>query len=61
MQEKIFEKGLMHMRKHSLTFEELVNENKKQLLEDPEALSKIEKRIEDRQAQKENEKLKKNA
>ncbi|UOE94636.1 FbpB family small basic protein [Alkalihalobacillus sp. LMS39] len=49
------------MRKHSLTFEELVNENKKQLLEDPEALSKIEKRIEDRQAKKENDKLKKNA
>ncbi|WP_100371777.1 FbpB family small basic protein [Bacillus sp. FJAT-45037] len=37
------------MRRQAITFEKLVLENKKQLLNDPEFLSKIEKRIEDRQ------------
>lgn len=38
------------MRKHVPSFEELVTENKKQLLEDPEAIRKIELRIEERKA-----------
>lgn len=44
------------MRKHSPTFEELVNANKVQLMRDPDALSEIEKRVEERKA-KEFEKL----
>ena len=38
------------MRKHSPTFEELVNANKVQLMTDPDALSEIEKRVEERKA-----------
>lgn len=38
------------MRRHTASFEDLVLENKKQLLNDPEALAKIEKRIEERSA-----------
>ncbi|MFV8828603.1 FbpB family small basic protein [Alkalihalobacterium sp. APHAB7] len=38
------------MRKHAPSFEELVLENKKQLLQDQDALNKIEKRIEERKA-----------
>ncbi|OLO25173.1 hypothetical protein BTR23_25370 [Alkalihalophilus pseudofirmus] len=38
------------MRKHAPSFEDLVLENKKQLLQDPVALNKIEKRIEERKA-----------
>ncbi|WP_139367479.1 FbpB family small basic protein [Bacillus alkalicellulosilyticus] len=40
------------MRKHSLSFKELVLENKKQLLQDDEAMKLIEQRIEERQANK---------
>jgi hypothetical protein len=36
------------LRRHSTSFEELVLENKKQLLNDPEALAKIEERIDER-------------
>ncbi|WP_081727657.1 FbpB family small basic protein [Halalkalibacter wakoensis] len=36
------------MRRQSTSFEELVLENKKQLLNDPEALAKIEERIDER-------------
>ena len=36
------------MRKLNLTFKELVLENKKQLLNDPQALSEIDKRIEEK-------------
>ncbi|MGO4886507.1 FbpB family small basic protein [Anaerobacillus sp. MEB173] len=35
-----------------MSFDELVNENKKNLLKDRDALDKIEQRIEDRRAQK---------
>ncbi|GAE31107.1 FbpB family small basic protein [Halalkalibacter sp. AB-rgal2] len=37
------------MRKHLTSFQDLVQQNKKQLLEDPKALDEIEKRLEDRQ------------
>ncbi|WP_096201769.1 FbpB family small basic protein [Bacillus sp. FJAT-45350] len=38
------------MRKVSPTFEELVEENKRELLKDSEAINQIEKRIEERKA-----------
>ncbi|TWI54446.1 FbpB family small basic protein [Halalkalibacter nanhaiisediminis] len=40
------------MRRQVISFEDLVLENKKQLLNDPEALAKIEKRIDDRSVEK---------
>jgi hypothetical protein len=36
------------MRRQATSFKELVLENKKQLLNDPEALAKIEERIDER-------------
>ncbi|MFC0557480.1 FbpB family small basic protein [Halalkalibacter alkalisediminis] len=36
------------MRRQSTSFEELVLENKKQLLNDPEALAKIDERLDER-------------
>ena len=36
------------MRRQSTSFEDLVLENKKQLLNDPEALAKIEERLDER-------------
>ncbi|BAB04599.1 FbpB family small basic protein [Halalkalibacterium halodurans] len=39
------------MGRKLLSFEELVLENKKELLNDPEQLSKIEKRLDEKQAQ----------
>ena len=39
------------MRRHKkISFEELVKENKKNLLNDPKAIMKIEKKLDDRQA-----------
>ena len=40
------------MRKQSASFEELVLENKRQILEDPKALERIDERLDER-AQKE--------
>lgn len=39
------------MRRQATSFEDLVLENKKQLLNDPEALAKIEERIDERSSQ----------
>ncbi len=47
------------MRRQVISFEDLVLENKKQLLNDPEALAKIEKRIDDRTSQKSEKERKK--
>ncbi|WP_084138612.1 FbpB family small basic protein [Halalkalibacter okhensis] len=41
------------MRRQSTSFEELVLENKKQLLNDPEALAEIEDRIDERSSNNE--------
>ena len=40
------------MRKSNLSFEDLVKENMKELMEDPIALKMIEKRIDERQAKR---------
>lgn len=44
-------------RLYSKSFEELVEENKKQLLSDPAELQKIEKRLEKKQVDNSNKKL----
>ncbi|HHY21352.1 MAG TPA: FbpB family small basic protein [Bacilli bacterium] len=40
------------MRKINLSFEELVKENMKELMEDPIAIKKIENRIDERQSKR---------
>lgn len=40
------------MRKINLSFEELVKKNMKELMEDPIAIKKIEKRIDERQSKR---------
>lgn len=40
------------MRRHNISFEELISENIKEILNDPETLDKIEKRIDERSSKK---------
>lgn len=46
------------MRKYSTSFEDLISENIKEILNDPETLAKIEKRIDERSAKRNEQKRK---